>query len=319
MVRPAGSSLALLMVLWSVSPVPMCLAQTLVPRFEAVIGSQGNGQGQLNYPGGVAIDPAGNVYVADSGNSRVQLFDRTGRFLRQIGGFGFGAGQFGRPQDIVATGLDVFVTDPQNRNVQRFDRGLNLVATLPSVGRDSGNVGTDLFARPWGIAVSGLGDLYITDSDSDEIVRLSSSGDVVARFGGFGDGTGRLRQPTGIVVDASGRVYVADSGNGRIAVFDAFGGFLDAYGEGELRGPRGLCIDSSRRLIVADTENDRIAVFAVTGELLLTHGVAGDGTGSFSNPLSVAVNGNGSIYVADTDNSRIQVFTLSDTILDVLE
>lgn len=285
-------------------------AQKLTLSFEKVIGNHGNGVGQMIQPSGLAVDPSGNIYVADTGNSRILLFDRNGRYLRQMGGFGFGTGQFARPQGVAATGLDVFVADFQNRSVQRFDRSLNHVGTLsgdPAVRPD-----TPIFARPWGIGISGLGDIFITDNDTEEVVRMTTSGQVATRFGGFNEGRGRLREPTGIAVGRNGQVYVADTGNSRVAVFDGFGGFLRQIGTGTLSYPRGVTLGGAARVFVADTGNSRIVILTDQGELLLSYGAEGAGIGSFNGPSDIAVFDEKFVLVADTENHRIQVFLVSE-------
>ena len=304
-----------LQIVFSLALIMSCAAQslsaqTLTLSFETVIGAQGNGAGQMIQPSNVAVDPSGNIYVADTGNSRILLFDRSGRYLRQIGGFGFGAGQFGRPQGVAATGLDVFVADFQNRSVQRFDRVLNHVGTLS--GDQAIRPETPIFARPWGLGISGLGDIFITDNDREEVVRMTTSGEVAARFGGFSDGSGRLREPTGIEVGRDGQVYVADTGNSRIAVYDSFGGFLREIGSGYLSFPRGVSLDGAARVFVADTGNSRMVIFSDQGELLLSYGAEGSGIGSFDGPSDIAFFDEKSVLVADTENHRIQVFLLSE-------
>src|SRR5205823_1205028 len=75
-------------------------------------GSAGSGDGQFAYPGGVAVDGSGNVFVADTGNDRVQKFTNTGTFLTKWGSPGTGDGQFSLPEGVAVDGSgNVFVTD----------------------------------------------------------------------------------------------------------------------------------------------------------------------------------------------------------------
>ncbi|MEE2709119.1 MAG: NHL repeat-containing protein [Gemmatimonadota bacterium] len=303
---------SLLVILLLVDILPSSLwAQTLSLKFDGVIGREGIGVGQLMNPSAVAIDPAGNLYIVDAGNNRVQLFDQHGRYVRHIGGFGFGSGQFNRPQGLAATGLDVFVADTQNRRIQRLDRRLNFLGTLPGE-LDVQDDPIDAFGFPSGIAVSNIGDIYITDAENEEIVKMNTSGAVEVRFGGFNDGRGRLREPGDIAIGRSGLIYVADTGNGRIVVFDAFGGFLRTIGADSLRTPRGITLDRQGRIYLADTGNHRTVVFSNKGGLLLRFGTEGSGAGSFLRPQDIEIDTENAVYIVDTGNHRIQKFTLRE-------
>ena len=90
--------------------------------FLAKFGSFGTANGQFNGPYGVATDATGNVYVADSGNNRIQKFDSSGNFLFKWGTPGSGNSQFNSPTDVAVDGPgDVYVTDSFNYRVKRFD------------------------------------------------------------------------------------------------------------------------------------------------------------------------------------------------------
>jgi DNA-binding beta-propeller fold protein YncE len=275
-------------------------AQTLRITFEGIIGHEGVADGAFLHPFSVSVDPAGRLYVADTGNHRVQMFEENGAFIRQAGGFGLQAQQLNQPMSVDATGLDVYVADTQNRRIHRFDRALNYLGTLA----DRPEAGA--FGFPRGMAVSALGDIYIVDSENEEVLRMGTAGRVETRFGGFSHGEGRLRQPAGIAVDRNGRVYVADTGHHRIAVYDAFGGFLREIGVQVLNAPEGVDVDDKGRLYVADTGHHRIAVFSGGGELLGVFGAEGSGPGSFRSPRDMAVAWGGLLYVADTGNHRVQ-------------
>ncbi len=304
---PLYSLLAILLLVGTLPP--SLRAQTLSLKFDGVIGREGIGAGQLMNPSAVAIDPAGNLYIADAGNSRVQLFDRQGRYVRHIGGIGFGTGQFNRPQGLAATGLDVFVADTQNRRIQRLDRRLNFLGALPGE-LDLQDDPIDTFGFPTGIAVSTLGDIYVTDAENEEVVKMNTSGAVEVRFGGFNDGRGRLREPGGIAIGRSGLIYVADAGNDRIVVFDAFGGFLRTVGADSLRTPRGITLDRQGRIFLADTGNHRAVILSNKGGLLLSFGTEGSGLGSFLRPQDIEIDIENAVYIVDTGNHRIQKFTL---------
>lgn len=291
-----------LTVLGGLSSLP---AQELGVSVERAIGSEGVGQGEFIQPSSVSVDPAGGLYVADTGNHRIEWFDPDGLFIMQMGGFGFETRQLNQPMAVDATGLNVYVADTLNRRVLRLDRRLNALGTIK-----------DPDDTPFGfirsVAVSGMGDLYLIDAENDEVIKLNTSQRVELRFGGFRHGDGRLRKPSGIVLDRHGRVYVADTGNNRIAVYDPYGAFIRALGTGALNQPEGVDVDELGRVFVADTGNNRIVIFSEEGSVLLTFGSKGNGPGSFEAPRAIAARPDGVLFVADTGNNRVQRLRLHE-------
>jgi tripartite motif-containing protein 71 len=111
----------------------------------ATIGSAGSGDGQFNYPQNIAIDASGNLYVADTGNNRIEKFDTNGVYLSQFGSFGSGNGQFNYP---VGLAFDlhgsVYVSDVGNDRIQKFDPQGNYLSQFGS---------NQLFFAPYGVVV----------------------------------------------------------------------------------------------------------------------------------------------------------------------
>jgi tripartite motif-containing protein 71 len=277
-------------------------------KFQRSFGSPGSGPGQFLNPHGISVDPEGNIYVADTENHRVQKFDSRGRFIEEIGGFGWQGAQFNRPMGLTAReGLNIYVVDSQNRRVLRFDRSLNYLSAMPSYPGEEGQ--SDL-GFLWGVEVASTGELFLSDVENEQVIKLTSFGDVERIFGGFESGPLRLRDPAGLAVAPGNAVCVADAANDRVVIYDAFGGFLGSLGEGLLKGPRGLEVDHHGYLYVVDTGHHRVCVFSPQGELLLSQGVAGDGFGSFRSPMDLAVSNMGWICVLDSGNGRVQIFEI---------
>ena len=122
--RDLALPLALLAMLAGAGPA----AAAFTPQYVLQWGQQGAGNGDFQGPSGVAIDPGtGNVYVTDTGNHRVQVFDGTGTFLFAWGSFGTDSSQFDRPYGIAIDRGAVFVVDANNQRVQRFTMAGNYV------------------------------------------------------------------------------------------------------------------------------------------------------------------------------------------------
>jgi DNA-binding beta-propeller fold protein YncE len=194
-------------------------------------GSRGNGEGQFNAPWGIAIDRVrGFVYVVDSANFRVQKFDMTGEFIMAWGSFGNGDGQFYFPRGIAVDQNDgsVYVVDMGNHRVQKFDTSTNVLPQLLAKwggSAEAGHASSPLaqeagqLRSPWGIAVDGAGDVYVTDTGNHRVEKFDREGNFITQWGGFGNGDGQFNFPYGIAVDAKGSVFVVDSGNTRVQQF----------------------------------------------------------------------------------------------------
>src|SRR5579885_333556 len=246
---------------------------------------------QLNNPQGIAIDSAGNIYVADTGNERVRLVSNG--IISTFAGNGTPgqSGDYGDPrlaQLHLPTGLAV-------------DKAGNLYIA------DSAN---NIIREVSGGVIFGFAGNYIAGFSQD-----GQSATVAA-----------LNAPSDITFDSSGNAYIADTGNGRIrqvnssGIISTFVGGGTTYTEGGLAtasvlsGPHGVAVDSSGNLYIADSDSNHI--YKVAGGKITTvagngtYGFSGDGSAAasavLSNPSSVAVDASGSLYVVDLFNARIR-------------
>jgi DNA-binding beta-propeller fold protein YncE len=163
------------------------------------------------------VDSSGNVYVADTGNHRIQKFTGNGAFIIEWGNQGEGNSQFDSPYKVTADKSgSVFVADTDNHRIQKFTSGGVFVREWGGWG--SGNT---QFAYPGGVAVDADGAVYVSsDSNQDHIVLFYT--DRIQKFTGHGEFVTKWHgfdYPEGLTVDEQGQVYVADSGNNRVSVF----------------------------------------------------------------------------------------------------
>jgi DNA-binding beta-propeller fold protein YncE len=279
------------------------------------IGESQLGSSFLSHPTGITTDPEGNLFIVDTGNDRVVKCNGEGKFLKEIGGFGWGEGQFNRPTYITTDhGLNIYVVDTQNKRVQRFDRYLNFISTIRIEPTDDFSG----FGLLEGIAVTSLGELLLSDMEDDHVIKLDNFYAYERTFGGFGYGQGSLRDPLGISVDLKGNVYVADSQNDRVAIYDLFGNYSKSVGEKVLRKPSGVTVGEDGLIYVANTENNSIAIFDPDGNLVLEYGTWGSGMGDFSKPTDLklgmddklVVSGANLLFVVDSGNNRICIFEI---------
>jgi hypothetical protein len=301
-------------------------------------------------PNGVAVDGAGNVYVADTGNSTIRKVTSDGGVTTLAGSPGLtgatdgtnGAALFNYPSGVaVDSAGNLYVADTYNSTIRKVTGG-GVVTTLagsPGLsGSANGPNGTALFNYPSGVAVDTGGNLYVADSGNNTIRKVTSGGMVTTLAGSAGqsgsaDGAGsaaRFYLPNGVAVDTGGNVYVADTGNHTIRMVTSGGMVTTLAGSAGQPGssdgtnsaalfnfPRGVAVDTVGNVYVADSDNDTIRKVTGGGTVTTIGGTAGvfggaDGLGSsaaFAGPGGLAVDGCGRIYVADTGNNRISTGT----------
>lgn len=293
------------------------LAQT--PSFVLEWGTPGTGPGQIDTPSQIATDAAGNIYLADRGNHRIQKFSSTGAFITQWGSLGTGNGQFNSPSGIAVGPFgDVYVADFLNNRIQRFDTDGVYQSQWGSPGSGDGQ-----FNHPYSIAVEPAGgDVYVVDYHNHRVQRFAWNGVFLNQWGGAGVADGQFRFPSGITTDSNGNVYVADILNARIQKFNGVGTFLTkwgSYGSGPgqfggsniLVGPYGLTTDRDDNIYVADGGNSRVEKFTSSGVYLSQWGTVGSGPGEFGadSPADIGRSKDGrGIYVSERVGNRIQLF-----------
>ena len=287
----------------------MSVASTQQYVFVDKWGSRGPGNGDFEEPHGVAVDASGNVYVADSGNQRIQKFTSSGVFLDKWGSFGPGNVQFHYPEGVgVDAAGNVYVADSGNSRIQKFTSTGSFVTAWGSTGGGAGQLD-----YPVDVAVDEAGNVYVADAGAECILKFTGGGAFLDKWGSPGVGAGQFNEPYGVATDRIGNVYVADSLNRRIQRFTSDGLFVTKWGsygagEGEFDFPTGVAADAAGVVHVVDCNHNRIQAFTSTGSFVTKWGATGMGDGQFSNPWGVAVDKAGTVYVADQGNDRIQKF-----------
>ena len=304
---------------------------------------------RLQVPLGVALDGAGNLYVADSNNKAIRKVTPGG----VVSTLAVSATLLNFPEGVAvdATG-NVYVADSLANAIRKItpDGAITTLAgTSGAKGSADGTGNAARFYDPAGLAVDGSGNVYVADSGNNTVRRITPAGAVTTLAGtagviGGADGTGSAAQfnlPRGVAVDRAGNVYVADQNNRAIRKISGGGvvttlagspwngispsqagtwGSTDGPGSVALFGnPGGVAVDASGSLFVADTGNNTIRRISPGGVVTTVAGIPGlegsaDGTGpgaQFTSPFGIAVDANGTLYVSDTTNETIRVGRLA--------
>ncbi|MHB8421068.1 MAG: NHL repeat-containing protein [Myxococcales bacterium] len=300
-----------------------------------------DGTAEFHTPLGVAVDAAGNVYVADGYNGRIRKVAPGGATTTLPDAFTL-------PLAVAVDGAgNVYVDDGADNRILEVASG-GSASTLAGNGTrgwvdgSGGPTGTAELDDPYGVAVDAAGNVYVGDTFNQRIRKIAPDGTTTTLAGngqaGWIDGSGgpggsaEFAEPEGVAVDGAGNVYVADLGNNRIRKVAPDGttttlagngtpGWADGSGgpagTAELDGPAGVAVDGAGNVYVGDVGNNRIREVAPDGTTttLAGNGRAGwvDGSGGpggaaeLDNPVGVAVDGAGRVYVADDLDDRIRV------------
>ena len=247
---------------------------------------------RFTYPSAVAVDGAGNLYVADSQNSTIRKVAPGGIVTTFAGmpgnsGSADGAGsnaRFFEPNGVaVDTGGNVYVADTGNSTIRK----ITLAGVVTTLAGSAGNIGSAdgpgnsaRFYMPYGVVVDLAGNVYVTDTFNNTVRKVTAGGVVstlagLAGASGSADGTGsnaRFNGPDGAAaVDTAGNLYLADYNNNTIRKITPAGavttlaglagssGANDGFGSvARFYNPSGLAVDSAGDVFIADTENDTI-------------------------------------------------------------
>lgn len=300
-----------------------------------IFGEFGSEPGQLVQPRGVAVDPQGNVIVADSANHRLIVFDRSGTPIRTIGGFGSGDGQFYEPRGVAVDAVgNIYVADTWNARIVKLDpQGAFLASwgvgsedfgdgrrASPTGGAQEQNLARPLdFFGPRGIAVDAEGNVYIADTGNKRIVVTDSDGNYKYQWGYDGSAAGQFNEPTGVAVDENGTVFVADTWNSRVQAF-ARGedGQVDPqpYTTWRIPGWQPQTYEDpyiaaqGGRVVVSVPLRNLLMLTDDNGVGLLSWGGAGSDGASVNLPCGIAFAPDGSVIVVDRGNARVLRFSL---------
>ena len=303
----------------------------------AGVATTASGNLWVYYQGGGPNATIGASRVYINGGARLLEFDRTGKYLREIGtsendrpyAFLFAQGVRIDPQN------NVWIVDRASRMVVKFDQAGKVLLTLGRrleaigelgssgvFGRASGPPGSgvpgDNFNQPLDVAWDAAGNIFIPDGYGNaRVAKFDKNGKFIKSWGATGAGQGQFNIPASIAVDAKGMVYVADMGNNRIQVFDNDGTFKTEIKN--VGSPRAICISPGAHQYLYSSnsnptedpfQNGEIYKMQLDGTVIGRFGKAGKQFKEFGMVNAIDCRDPNTLYVAEMMNWRVQKLTL---------
>ena len=217
---------------------------------KSTICISGSGDGQFSYPHGISIK--GDVlYVADSGNHRVQKLTSSGKFLHKFGQQGSGQGQFNLPVAVIIdSNKKLIVSDYNNHRIQIFNENGGWLLTID--GNGSGN---HSFQSPWGLALDPQGNIHVAVHGSTTIKVFSKEGVYVRMYGDPND-------PRGLAIDGEGYSLVSEISGHCLSIYDPEGNKIHTVGN--LKHPMGTALDPRvGSVFIADYGGNNVLKYCV--------------------------------------------------------
>jgi len=321
---------------------------------------------ELGNLGGIALDSAGNLYIADEVNSVVWKVSAATNVITVVAGNGTSgfsgqngpatSAELGSPAGIAFDSAgNLYIADAGDSVIWKLSAATGLITVVAGNGNfaytgDGGPATSAALAGPSGLALDSAGDIYIADSSNNVVRFVSAATGTITTIvgngmGGFsGDGgpaTGaELNLPTDVVLDSAGDLYITDTFNGSVRFVSAATGTITTVaGTGvqgsngingvggpatsaKLAAPGSVVLDSANNLYIADDADQVIwEVSAATGTITVfagngMQGFGGNGgppaSAEFNLPSSVAFNKAGNLFIADSNNAV--VWEISSTI-----
>lgn len=267
------------------------------PAEDMYTGGAGAAPGQFAAPRGVAYDRTGSLYVADTGNDRIQAFSSSGNLLRVFDGAAARGGEFAAPTGVAVTSTGSMVVAAGTRLV-----------VLDAAGVFERELAApDITAPAWvDVAIDGDDSVYALDAESGRVAAFRSDGTIAT----FGDtpGDGPLANPTGLAV-RNGSIAVADPGRGRIALFDAAGAFLRAIPVPEWSGvdvpESDVALDEGGTVWASSPATNAVLVYRPDGTF--AGAIPSPGTELLDRPSGIALRPGGWLFAANAGGNRVSL------------
>ncbi len=223
-----------------------------------IVGRFGWQIGEFDRPMDIAFDGL-RMYIADSGNNRIQRYSTVERIFSIIAGEKADKSEnilgLYSPQGIAVDSKgNVFIVDTWNNRILKTDP---LGRLLMEIG------GSNRLNKPLGAMVDSFGNIYVCDTGNNRICKFDFSGLQIAVWGSSGKDKGQFQHPTSIAQDRAKNIYIVDQGNARIQVFNRDLAYIGEFGQDKLKQPYDIVVDSEYRAYITDMLSSTVEVFKI--------------------------------------------------------
>lgn len=249
------------------------------------------------------------IYVSDTSNNQVQVFDQSGTSVFKFGKEGTKEGEFKFPYGIAGDkDGNIYVADLYNGNISIFDSKGKFIQYFKEKEKEK------VLQSPGGLRIFD-DKLYVTDIKANKLFVFNKDGKKLMEIGGAGTEDGKFIAPNAVTVDNDNQIYVTDSGNNRVQVFEKDGKFIkiingskDGKGDPTFLNPRGVGVDSKGNVYVVNNLAHNIYAFDKDGKQLFELGGMGTENDKLYLPNGLFIDDRDTLFVTDTINQRISVF-----------
>jgi DNA-binding beta-propeller fold protein YncE len=225
-------------------------------------GRKGTGEGEFARPLGIDISDGGKVFIADTGNHRIQVFDLKGNFLSMFPVKSSPGEKPSDPVDVLVSKLKnyLYISDNDNHKIKVYQQNGNFEFEWGKFGESPGQ-----FRYPGILAINEYNEVFVVDVLNTRVQKFDPFGNFVSEIGSWGVLPGKLFRPKGVAVDKSNRVFISDSYMGYVQVFSDLGSFLGIVCENnknrQFTTPVGMVIDDkNKRLYVVEMRGNNVSV-----------------------------------------------------------
>lgn len=240
------------------TPTPIPYNGPKLYTFDAMWGSKGSDNNQLNGPEGIDISPGGKMVIADTGNSRIVVWDADGNPYKTFGSFGTSATwrnppEFNHPSGVfVHPSKHLYIADTLNHRVVVLDEKGMVLSSFGSQGNGPGQ-----FNLPRAVAKDHFGNIWVLDSGNSRVQVFSGLGEYISTWGSFGADPGLMNVPLDFALNLIDQTIVADTGNFRMQVMNSNGASVTTQGwfgdgPGQFKEPAGVAITKTGMIAVTD-------------------------------------------------------------------
>jgi tripartite motif-containing protein 71 len=233
-------------------------------RYKFTFGAEGTDKGQFKYPLGIGISDAGKVFIADTGNHRIQVFDLKGSFLYMFAVRTASNEKPSDPVDVLASNLRdlLYISDNDNHKIKVYKQNGSYEFEWGTPGEDFG-----AFRYPGMMTINKYNEVFVVDVLNTRVQKFDPFGKFISDIGSWGVLQGKFFRPKGIALDKNNRVFVSDSYMGVIQAFTDMGRFIGVVCENnkkrQFNTPAGIFIDKNNRLLVVEMRGNKITVLKI--------------------------------------------------------